>query len=372
MNTSGDRRPRVVVCGTRFGRVYLAAFRQPDFLFELAGILSRGSAQSQACAERYGVPLFTDPDELPADIDIACVVVSAAINGGHGTELARALMARGIHVLQEHPLHHDELVGCLRDARKHGVVYQVNTHYTHVAPVRRFLDVAHRLIRRQQPVFLDAGCAYQVTYALVDIIGKALGRVRPWAFVDVPPLPEGLSQLVPRGTPFRSLDGVLGGVPVTLRIQNQLHPTDPDNYYHFFHRIALGSEGGNVSLVNTHGPVLWSPRPHMPRDVKAGTEPEDSSAEFLGYPSASVVDQDGTPIWRDIMSSVWPRAVGHALEELRQAIVSGVDPLRSGQYHLSLCRLVQDVTDRLGPPEFVRDSEPRPLAAESLLEPSSA
>ena len=51
---------------------------------------------------------------VDADVDIACVVVSGGINGGPGAELARALMARGIHVLQEHPLHHDELADCLR------------------------------------------------------------------------------------------------------------------------------------------------------------------------------------------------------------------------------------------------------------------
>jgi thiazolinyl imide reductase len=348
--------------------VYLAAFRRPDFPFELAGILSRGSAQSAACADRYRVPLFTDPGQLPSDIDIACVVVSSAINGGRGAELARELMARGINVLQEHPLHHDELAGCLRDARRHGVVYQVSTHYTHVAPVRGFLGVAHKLIGRQQPVFIDAGCAFQVTYSLMDIVGKALGRVRPWAFVDVPPFPAALGQLVPQGAPFRSVDGVVGGVPISLRIQNQMHPTDPDNYYHFFHRITLGSEGGNVSLTNTHGPVLWSPRPHMPRDVKAGTEPEDSSAQFLGFSSASVVGSQDVPVWRDIMSVVWPQAVQHALEELQRAVVRKEDPLRKGQYHLSLCRLVQDINDRLGPPEFVSGREPEPLAIGSLVD----
>lgn len=360
-------RPRVVVCGTRFGRVYLAAFRQRDFPFELAGIVARGSERSRACAERYGVPLYSSPGEVPDDVSIACVVVSAAMNGGRGTDLAKAFLARGIHVLQEHPLHHDELADCLAFARRHGVVYRMNTHYVHVAPVHRFIAAARELLSHQDPVFVDAMCAFPVTYSLADILGRALGRLQPWRFAEPVPLARPLRQASDAAAPFRGLDGVVGGVPLTLRIQNQLHPTDPDNYYHLFHRISLGTEGGNLTLVNTHGPVLWTPRPHMPADVKNGAEPEDSAAEYLRYPSATVLGPPESPIWREIMGSLWPRAVGRALGELQQAIGAAEDPLRHGQYHLSLCRLVQDLTGQCGQPEFIRDQAPRPLPADWLV-----
>ncbi|MGQ4445029.1 Gfo/Idh/MocA family oxidoreductase, partial [Streptomyces violaceoruber] len=106
MNTSTPF--RVLVCGTNFGRFYAeAVHRRPGYA--PAGILSRGSAASRACAERLGVPHYTDVADLPAGIDAACVAVSSAISGGQGTELARALMDRGIHVLQEHPVHLTEL-----------------------------------------------------------------------------------------------------------------------------------------------------------------------------------------------------------------------------------------------------------------------
>ena len=77
---------RVVVCGTGFGRVYLSAFREPgpDFPFRLTGVLGRGSARSKACAQRYGVPLLTDPDEVPRHADLACVVVPKASAAGRG------------------------------------------------------------------------------------------------------------------------------------------------------------------------------------------------------------------------------------------------------------------------------------------------
>lgn len=110
---------RVLVCGTNFGRFYAeAVHRRPGYA--LAGILSRGSTASRAYARSLGVPYYTDPDDLPAGVDAACVAVSSSISGGQGTELARALMDRGIHVLQEHPVHLTELTDNLRHARRRG------------------------------------------------------------------------------------------------------------------------------------------------------------------------------------------------------------------------------------------------------------
>ncbi len=146
---------RVLVCGTNFGRFYAEAVRRRPG-YTLAGILSQGSAASRAYADSLGVPFYSHPGDLPADIDAACVAVSSSISGGEGSELARGLMDRGIHVLQEHPVHLKELTGNLKHARSRGVQYRINTHYPHVAPVRSFIDAARRLVARQRPLFLDA------------------------------------------------------------------------------------------------------------------------------------------------------------------------------------------------------------------------
>jgi thiazolinyl imide reductase len=368
MSMSVDRRrPRVVVCGTKFGRVYLAAFRSPDFPFELAGILARGSMRSRACARYYDVPLFTHPDQLPADVDIACVVVGAAISGGLGAELAQALMARGIHVLQEHPLHHDELAECLRHAHCHGVTYRLNTHYIHVEPVRRFITAARALFRQQRPLFVDAACAFQVAFTLFDILGQALGGVRPWAFTEPPPQPNLLTQSGDIEAPFRSLDGMIAGVPLTLRIQQEMDPGDPDNYSHFFHRITFGTEGGNITLVNTHGPMLWCPRPHMPPDLRDAIALDDSTAEHLNFSSATPLGPAEGPTYREVLGSLWPAAVRRAMLYLRRAILEDEDPRRQGQYYLTLCRLTQDANARCGPLQLRRRTAPRILSGDDMM-----
>ncbi|WP_320783229.1 Gfo/Idh/MocA family oxidoreductase [Streptomyces sp. CRN 30] len=350
---------RVLVCGTNFGRFYAeAVHRRPGY--ELAGILSRGSAASRAYAGRLGVPHFTDPGDLPDGVDAACVAVSSSISGGQGSELARALMDRGIHVLQEHPVHLTELTDNLRHARRRGVRYRLNTHYPHVAPVRAFIDAARRLVARQRPLFVDAATPVHLMHPLVDILGQALGSLRPWRFADPAPLPDG-----PGPQPLRSLHGVFAGTPLTLRVHHQLDPADRDNHALHWHRVSVGTEGGVLTLADTHGPVLWSPRLHIGRDADRRFVLDGPGTGRLGAATTSVVGNTGT--FRTVFSDLWPQAVGHALDGLREAARGGGDALRAGQYDLAVCRVWTDLAARLGPPELVRPGTPSPLAVSDLF-----
>ncbi|MGW3968833.1 Gfo/Idh/MocA family oxidoreductase [Streptomyces ardesiacus] len=350
---------RVLVCGTNFGRFYAeAVHRRPGYV--LAGVLSRGSHASRSYAESLGVPWYTDPADLPDNIDAACVAVSSSISGGQGTELARTLMDRGIHVLQEHPVHLTELTDNLRHARRRGVQYRLNTHYPHVAPVRTFVDAARRLVARQRPLFLDAATPIHLMHPLVDILGQAMGTLRPWRFADPAPLPAGIGP-----QPFRSLHGVFAGAPLTLRVHHQLDPSDRDNHALHWHRIALGTEGGVLTLADTHGPVLWSPRLHIGRDADRRFVLDGPGTGALGLGTTAV--SGGTGSFRTVFSDLWPEAIGHALDGLRDAIAVGGDALRAGQYDLAVCRIWTDLAARLGPPEIVRPGTPLPLAASEVL-----
>ncbi|MFE1010324.1 Gfo/Idh/MocA family oxidoreductase [Streptomyces sp. NPDC058794] len=350
---------RVLVCGTNFGRFYAEAVRRrPGYV--LAGILSRGSAASRAYAQSLGVPFYTEADDLPAGIDAACVAVSSSISGGQGTELARALMDRGTHVLQEHPVHLTELTDNLKHARERGVQYRLNTHYPHVAPVRAFVEAVRRLVAEQRPLFVDAATPVHLMHPLVDILGQAMGTLRPWRFADPAPLPAGIGP-----QPFRSLHGVFAGVPLTLRVHHQLDPSDRDNHALHWHRISVGTEGGVLTLADTHGPVLWSPRLHIGRDADRRFVLDGPGTGRLGLGTTAVVGTTGS--FRTVFSDLWPEAIGTALDGLREAVVQGGDALRAGQYDLAVCRIWTDLAARLGPPEIVRPATPRPLAVSDVF-----
>ncbi|WP_435105101.1 Gfo/Idh/MocA family oxidoreductase [Arhodomonas sp. AD133] len=349
-------KPRVVVCGTTFGRVYLAAFRDRRFPFELAGVLGRGSERSRACAEAYDVPLFDSVEALPADVDIACVVVRAGIVGGVGSELARALMARGIHVVQEHPLHHDELAENLRTARRYGVRYRLNTHYVHLPPVRRFIDTVRALAAHQRPLFADAAAGVQVACALFDILGRALGGLSP-CVLEAPAAPSASS-------PFRVLQGSIAGVPLTLRIQNQLDPRDPDNGFHLMHRLCVGAEGGNLTLLNTHGPLYWSPRFHV--SPTGAAAPSGPDKDLLAAASAEPIGESTAPSFHSIVHDLWPQAPRRALRKLWGDVESGAEDSIIAQYDLSLCRAWQQAMSQLGEPELIEGARPAVLSAREV------
>ncbi|GAA3491168.1 MULTISPECIES: Gfo/Idh/MocA family oxidoreductase [Streptomyces] len=352
-------RPRVLVAGTGFGRAYLAAFERADFGFELAGILASGSARSRACAAHYGVPLWHTVEEVPDDVDLACVVVGGVMNGGPGPELSRALLRRGVPVLQEHPLHPDELVACLRAATESGAVFRLNTHYPHVEPVRRFITAARALVARQRPLFLDVTCAFQVLYTVFDVLGQALGSIRPHGIDGVLPAAE--------GAPYRSLTGRFAGVPMSFRLQNELVPSDPDNYSHLFHRITLGTDGGHLTLVNTHGPVQWSTRPHMPGDMKDLVRFGDSAAPHLKVASVEHLGPAGGAPYDEVLGELWPQATARAIAATWDDVRAGADSRGHVQYHVGLAKLGMRVAEACGPVRLHHPKAPPELLAAADL-----
>ncbi|MGE8655506.1 MAG: Gfo/Idh/MocA family oxidoreductase [Achromobacter sp.] len=356
--TTRPSRLRAVVCGTTFGQTYLNGLTSLPEHFELAGILARGSPFARACAERHRVPLYTAVEQLPPAIDLACVVVRSGVVGGAGTALAKALLERGVHVLQEQPVHHDELASLLRLARKAGCQYRLNGFYPDVAPVARFIAAARHVLGKRRALFLDAACSIHVLYPLIDIIGQALGGLRPWFFV--------LQSVAESDAgPFTCVSGRLGGVPLTLRVQNQLDPRDPDNYIHLFHQIALGTDGGTLTLVDSHGQLLWHPRMHLER---RGDGVIDLSAEHqaVSLSVSSTIGPAAAPSYHQVFNEYWAKAVARGLLRFRDAILAGSQDTALHQYMLGAAKAWGELGMQLGPPRDIAPPDTLPLAVDGI------
>lgn len=259
---------RVVVCGTSFGRFYIQGIQRLKECFQLVGILSTGSEQSRRIAEDLGVRLCTSVNEISLEeIDVACVVVRSNIVGGKGTELALSFLEKGIHVIQEQPVHLTDIMQCYRTAREHQCQYFVETFYPYLSVQKKFLDVAHHILERTKPVYLEVACSLQVLFPMMDMMGKLFGGFSPWKVET-----EGLRE----SGMFSQVDGVLKCVPFQLKIQNELNSTNPDNYFHLLHRMTLYTESGSLTLTESHGQIVWNPRYVIPRDGDGILDPYQS------------------------------------------------------------------------------------------------
>ncbi|UZE15909.1 Gfo/Idh/MocA family oxidoreductase [Pseudomonas sp. B21-054] len=351
-------RKRVIVAGTAFGRIYLQALARAHDRYQLVGILSRGNAYSRACAEHYGVALYETVEQVPDDVDIACVVVRSGATGGVGGDLAQQLLRRGIHVLQEHPVHHREIAVCMQAARQGQAAYAVNTLYPNILAIRRFLAVAAYLHDHHGLAYIEAACNSQVAYPLLDILGRLAGGLRPWTFAA--PAPAFVGQ------PFTRLDARFNGIPISLRVQNQVHPKDPDNHSFLLHRLEVGCEAGVLSLADTHGPVLWNPRLHASRDSTDRLIMTGPGSERLAGPTMVLLDPQVPKSYQQVFNQVWPDAVSIALDELCRDIDEPSRRLRSGVWATEVAMAWREMNNLIGMPVLIEPPVPRALPLAEL------
>lgn|GEM_PF-368057 len=348
----------VLLCGTNFGRFHAAAVAEHPRL-RLTHVLARGSAQSRRLAEEHGATLVTRADEVPDGVGLACVAVGSGIQGGPGTELAMALLERGIAVLQEHPVHPDELTRLVRAARAHGTVHRVNLHYRNVAAVREFVAAAGR-VRAEQPVrYVDVACPVHLLLPVIDVIARAVGALRPHAVGEAE-----------ASAPLTALRLTIGGAPVWMRVQNQLSPAERDSHALLWPRISLGFDGGTLTLADLHGPVQWAPRLHLPPSgidrFRGGTGTDPGSPTMVTLPGT----EPGP--FSEVFARRWPEAIRIALDEVLDDLDRGRDALKAAAPALSVTRLWREVAEALGPPEPIDPAAPRLIGLDAVTGAPSA
>ena len=224
---------KAVVVGSTFGSVYAEGIKIADDV-ELAGIVGRGSKRSAALAASYGVPLYQGANAVPANIDLACVVVRSAMVGGDGVEISRSFLEKGIHVIQEQPMHSSEVLELTRCAAEHDCKFMLNGFYPYLDSVKRFIDAAASLRKEHELLSIDVTTCVQVAYPFVEVVGKVAGSLHPFR----------LEKIADAG-PFDILVGEVGGVPLSVRFQNEMDSSDPDNNAIALMRMDVCSDKGS-------------------------------------------------------------------------------------------------------------------------------
>jgi thiazolinyl imide reductase len=266
------------------------------------------------------------------------------------------LLARRIHVMQEQPVHADEILSLLRVAKANSVLYAVNDFYSHVAPVRQFIRAAKALDKVARIRYVHARSAIHVSYPLFTILGAVVGPLTP-ARITLPQGPDGSeAREGPEGTagPFVAGRIVLGDVTVDLLIQNELCATDPDNHARLMHTITVGSDAGELVLAHTHGPTRWHPRPH-------------AGAGAMDVPLAEPVGAEFEPTAAQVRNQLWPDAIRLAAADFVESITRA-RPVISQRF-VRATRLWSDYTSAMGPATPIDPQPPVRLSASELLAP---
>lgn len=350
---------RVLVVGAKFGEVYLNAFMQPRSGLELAGLLARGSRRAQQLAHDFGIPLYTSLEQVPDDIDIACVVVRSTVAQGEGSQVAAAFLNRGVHVVQEHPLHPDDIARLQTLAEERGLLYWVNSFYPHVPAGRCWIDRATRirhLLDGELPCSAHLTTSRQLLYSTLDLLLQACG-VSPDGEIRVQLLDGADARFVPVSLMLSR------GCRAVLRLQAYLDSSDPDMYSLVMHQASLLWPSGYLTLEASYGPVLWTGLFHdAQHDSRDRTMYRYAHEEVAYARPTSMVLHDASPNWQDAFEIDGAAGIAHVLHGLCQVldgarVPAGFHPahqLALARLWLDVLRIVPPVTEqRLSPPKVV-------------------
>jgi thiazolinyl imide reductase len=167
------------------------------------------------------------------------------------------------------------------------------------------------------------------------------------------------------------LTGHVGDIPLTAIVHHEIDPDDPDNHLPLLQQISISTDAGRLCLTDTHGPVTWAPRLHIPDPVRTAFDFDAEASSFLAEPSLVQLDPS-PPSYREILTRWWPAAIGADLLTLRDRIFAGGGGPASAQYHLTLCRLWQETTTELGYPALRPAQAHRPLPTTELIAAAAA
>lgn len=339
---SAFRRPRAVVVGATFGAVYAEALAAAHSPVELVGLVSNGSLASAMLADRLGVALYVGLDNLP-DVDVAFVVVRAGVVGGDGTHICEQLLGRGIHVMQEQPVHADEILSLLRVAKSNSTFYMVNDFYSRVASIHQFICAAQALGKISRIRYVHARSSIHVAYPLFTVLSHVVGPLTP-ARIMVPQRPESAESSFVAGRI------VLGDVVVDLLIQNELCANEPDNHARLMHTITVGSDAGELVLAHTHGSTRWHPRPRVEAAARQIAEPVGVSFE---------------PTMAEVRNQLWPNAVRLAAADFLEAVNRSRSLM--SQRFVRAIRLWSDFTSAMGPATLIDPTPPVVVSPSELI-----
>lgn len=158
---------------------------------------------------------------------------------------------------------------------------------------------------------------------------------------------------------------------MVVRAHNQVDTQVSDSYLHLMHRITLGVGGGSLSLVDTHGPVIWQPRMVFPDndDFMLGELAARPSAGMLDE-STLIIGESQYPTYQEVLNRLWPEAI---LKDIKRVagLVCGITPenqmAKWGQQEVLCSQLWREISNALGYPNNYENPDKEYLSAAAVV-----
>lgn len=331
----------VIVGGTIFGVSYIEAVKSLDQI-NLVGILAGGSKRSKLCAEKYGVPLYTAVEDLPEGIDIAFVIIKSSVLGGQGTNISKKLLARGIHVMQEHPIHYREMEECYQFAAKFGRLYQVGNLYNSLPSIRKFILAAGYLNKYDKPVHADIMTSSQGLYTLIDLLNLSLPDFRALAVIEHG---EELRY------PFHQLILTNGNMDIHTQIHNEVSDSDGNNHMHLLHKMIFFYESGRLELEDTFGSVVWRARMNISDTLSE--EKREAKTDLSRLLNFKVFDETEISV-SNLLTVVFIEAIQKEINKFLLQIESNKKDIMDIQRNILVAKKWGLITEKIGFPRPVK------------------
>lgn len=338
----------VIVCGTTFGEYYLKALKRADKDFNIVGIVGKGSERSKRVASKYEVPLYSRIEELPKEVDFACVIVRSEGVGGDGTELCLKLLNKGINVIQEQPVYQRHLKKCYKLAKERKLLYMTANLYSYLPNIKSFISYARKLNVLSRLEYINVSFSTQVSYAALDLL--VLAGISGSLNLN--------REVIKRIGPFDILYGEIGNVPILIEFNNKINPKFPDYNMHLMHSYHFYYNDGVLSLEDTFGSVTWRPRTYI--------KPTKNNIEIYKEPIYSILNGLQETNINDFFISYWIDAIIGELMEAKKYIKN-----RKLNYHrvnreLSTSKKWETIQTTAGYAEFSDENKEKLLLLEEI------
>ena len=252
--TKEFKNTNALVCGVRFGKFYVEALKYNNI--NVKAILCRGSDSSKIYAEKLGIEVYTEIDQVNLDnIDLACISIKSSIMGGEGTKIALRILESGIPVVIEQPIHYKDIIESTKVALKNDTMFFVGNLYNNLPSVKEYIKNFEKITANENPLYVEIKLATQVSYPVASILSNLLSSDITYNAVKVN-IGQGISLFKCEAKK----------IPIIMLADNRIDLSNIDGHLPIFFQINTSFNSGTLILQEAFGRTNWLPAMYIEED----------------------------------------------------------------------------------------------------------